>query len=45
MMKPTTDPLLAQLSAMLLVMVVMYFFGGDPVRIDTLLLARQANEF
>ena len=40
MVKRKSDPFLAQTTAMLLILLVMYAVGGDAVNIDHLLLAR-----
>ena len=40
MMKQKSDPFLAQTSAMLAVLVVMYVLGGDTAGLDHLLAAR-----
>ncbi len=40
MIKPNSDPLLAQTSVMLVVLVVMYVLGGDAATVDQLLVTR-----
>lgn len=39
MFKQKTDPFLAQTSAMLLILLVMYAIGGDNASVDYLILA------
>ncbi len=40
MIKPNSDPFLAQTSAMLAVLLVMYVLGGDAATVDQLLVTR-----
>ena len=40
MIKPKTDPFLAQTSVMLVILLVMYAIGGDSSAVDHLLVTR-----